>query len=196
MQIQAVVVIALAALTLDAHAAGTTTAPGGDRGPDAKVRAQLDRLPSMQGEYINPCYADDAITFSKSALHKSDGGGAHRALERYRNVLSCKHIKVDQVPAADLEDDVNLALRRGDGKAAKQFAEQLLNSAKAVVIDRSLVAGRLAELEGMFKRHNIREPKLRAMLGDARAELAARRFESANAVCNHLLSSAFDVIEP
>ena len=197
MQLPSVLAIAIAALAATAHAApGTTTVKGGDRGPDARVRAQADRLPSMQGEYLAPCYAEGAIPFTKSAQVKSDGGEAQRALQRYRNVLHCKHLKVDQVPSADLETEIQRAFKRGDGKAARRFAEQLLQSAEDVVIDRALVAGRLAELEDLFKRHKLQQPKLRAMLSDARAELAAKRFESANLVCNHLYSSALDVVEP
>jgi hypothetical protein len=165
----------------------TETAPGGDLGDDATARMHASKLPSMAGEYLDPCYQDDKILHYATALEDSPRGEAWRELARYRNAMSCKHIITMHVPGAHLENDFHRHDKIGHHGAAKEIATRLLEKARAVVVDRDFVTRRLADARLMLVRLGAKAPaQLAKMLADANGEFAAGRIESANLVVAHL----------
>jgi hypothetical protein len=165
----------------------TETAPGGDIGDDATARLHASKLPSMAGEYVDPCYQEDKILHYATALEDSPRGEAWRELARYRNAMKCKHINTMHVPGAHLENDFHRHDKIGHHGAAKEIATRLHEKARAVVVDRDFVTRRLADAKLMLVRLGAKTPpRLANMLADANAEFTAGRIESANLVVAHL----------
>ena len=171
-----------------AEAVGTETAPDGDQGEDAAARKQVDKLVSMAAVYVDPCWPDSKLRHFGTALEDTPRGAAWRELGRFRNVMGCKHIKVDHVPNWQLSNDFHRADKLGDYVKAKQIATQLVAQARKVVVDRALVDKRLAEATELAARRKVKAgSRLAALLADVKGELAAGRVEAANLVVDHLM---------
>jgi hypothetical protein len=162
-------------------------------------RAHAEKVPSMKGNYIDPCDAPGKQRrwWKPHATPALDEARAE--LERYRNVLGCKSIKVDHVPAADRETAWHAAMKRNDAAAAKQAARELFDSAMAVEVDRAFVKQRMLEMAPFRSSTKIAaaaRPRIAALFADADRELAAGRIGSANMILNYLVTEAMDHFDP
>ncbi len=136
-------------------------------------RAHAEKVASMQGAYIDPCDPPGKERRWWKPLPDRALDDARAELERYRNVLSCKSIKVDHVPAADLENDWHKAMKRNDAAEARRFAQRLTASALSVRIDRAFVQRRLREMAHFRTTPRSRRPRARRSPPSSRTPTAS-----------------------
>lgn len=150
-------------------------------------RAYVKKLPAMTNAYIDPCAPDP------------EGTDPTTELARYRNLLDCRSLKVDDVDDADLARAYERAMRRSDKAEAQRVARRLQGAVLAVRIDRAFVKKRRAELAALIADRRIdaaARPKLAAMLADADTALAAARIGAANMVLNYLVVETMNHLAP
>lgn len=176
----------------------TTAKPAPAPPPDLHAQYVIDRghaeaAPSMKGEYISPCEAPDRIRRYWKPLGDPALEDARMQLERYRNAMSCKSIKIYDVPGYQREADYDAAMDRNDPAAAKRIAGELFDAAMALTIDRAFVERRIEALSIYRSDPKIKaaaRPRIDAQFVDVDRELAAGRYGAANLILNHLLVTA------
>jgi serine/threonine protein kinase len=156
--------------------------------PDHAAVSQAARLPTMRNRLRSECKAPVAL--ERPPHPDATIAQARFELARYRNLLACKHVTYT-FGRRELEDRYEAAVQAGDGEAALAAARQLVAVAEAITIDRDYTTTRaatLAQYAGDPRLHAYSRELLKELLRDARAELDAGRYESANIVLDYGMS--------